>query len=108
MVKYSQGDHKPLYDLIIGHKTFHNLNCVLDFAEQAIMLDGITLPMRKIESVQDPKVVFSIYCETLETIITLEETNRTVQILDANYSKANLRNFLKNLLNYQKMKELSY
>ena len=61
MVKYLHGDHKPLYDLIIGHKTLHKLNCVLDFAEQAITLDGITLPMRKLESVQDPKVFFSIY-----------------------------------------------
>ena len=64
VVEYLQKDHKPLYDLIIGRKTLHNLNCVLDFAEQAITLDSITLPMHKIESVQDPKVVFSIYHET--------------------------------------------
>ena len=78
MVKYLQRDHKPLYDLIIGHETLHKLNCVLDFAEQAITLNGITLPMHKLELLQDPKVVFSIYPGTLEPIITQEETNHTV------------------------------
>ena len=47
--------------------------------------------MRKIESVQDPKVVFSIYHETLEPISTHEEANCTVQIIDANYFKADQR-----------------
>ena len=78
VVKYSQRDRKPLYDLIIGWETLHELNCVLDFAEQAILLDGITLPMRKLELVQDPKVFFSIYHETLEPVSTCEETNCTV------------------------------
>ena len=41
MVKYSQGDHKTLYNLIIGHETLHELNCVLDFAEKSVMLDGL-------------------------------------------------------------------
>ena len=78
MVEYSQRDRKPLYDLIIGRETLQELNCVLNFEEQAIKLDGITLPMRKLELVQDPKVVFSIYCETLETFSTCEETNLKV------------------------------
>ena len=78
VVKYLQRDSKPLYDLIIGLETLHELNCVLDFAEQSITLDGITLPMRKLESVQDPKVVFPIYHETLEPVSTREETNCTV------------------------------
>ena len=30
--EYSQRDHKPLYDLIIGHKTLHKLSFVLDFS----------------------------------------------------------------------------
>ena len=42
------------------------------------MLDGITLPMRKLESVQDLKVVCSIFCETLEPVSTREETKLTV------------------------------
>ena len=47
--------------------------------------------MCKLELVQDLKVVFSIYRETLEPVSTCEETNGTVRILDANYTKANLR-----------------
>ena len=72
------------------------------------MLNSITLPMHKLELVQDPKVVFSIYHEMLEPISTPEETNRTFHLLDANYSKANLRNFFEKCTQLSKMKELSY
>ena len=58
MAEYLQVDHKPLYDLIIDHKILHELSCVLYFSHQEITLNGITLPMGKIELVQDRKVVF--------------------------------------------------
>ncbi len=50
IVEYSLGDQAPLYDLIIGKQTMHNLGVVLDFQEKTIRIDKILLPMRNIAS----------------------------------------------------------
>jgi len=52
IVEYKAGTTAPLYDLIIGKQTLHNIRAVLDFKEKAIAIDSILLPMRNIVNLQ--------------------------------------------------------
>jgi hypothetical protein len=52
IVEYSPGDQAPMYDLIIGKQTMHNLGVKLDFQEKTITIDKILLPMRNIANLQ--------------------------------------------------------
>jgi hypothetical protein len=36
IVEYNPGDQAPMYDLIIGKQTLHNLGVILDFKEKTI------------------------------------------------------------------------
>ncbi len=42
----------PVYDLIIGKQTMHDLGVKLDFQEKTITIDKILLPMRNIVNLQ--------------------------------------------------------
>jgi hypothetical protein len=44
IVEYSPGDQAPMYDLIIGKQTMHNLGVKLDFQEKTITIVDILLP----------------------------------------------------------------
>jgi hypothetical protein len=46
--RYSLGDQAPMYDLIIGKQTMHDLGVKLDFQERTITIDKTLLPMRNI------------------------------------------------------------
>ena len=48
VVEYGPGESIPLYDLIVGKETMHELGVVLDFKEKTIQIDKILLPMRNI------------------------------------------------------------
>jgi hypothetical protein len=49
IVEYSSpGDQAPMYDLIIGKQTMHDLGVILDLQEKTIKIDKILLPMRNI------------------------------------------------------------
>jgi hypothetical protein len=48
IVEYSPGDQAPMYDLMIGKQTMHNVRVKLDFQEKTITIDEILLPMRNI------------------------------------------------------------
>jgi hypothetical protein len=51
IVEYSKGRPPPLYDLIIGKQTLHDIGAVLDFKERIITVDDILLlPMRNINN----------------------------------------------------------
>ncbi len=52
IVEYSPGDQAPMYDLIIGKQTMHDLGVKLDFQENTITIDKILLPMRNIVNLQ--------------------------------------------------------
>ncbi len=52
VVQYPQGGAPPLYDLIIGKQTLHDLGAVLDFKEKTITIDEILLLMRNINNLQ--------------------------------------------------------
>ncbi len=48
IVEYLVGAPSPVYDLIIGKQTLHDIGVVLDFKEKIITIDSILLPMRNI------------------------------------------------------------
>jgi len=52
IVEYKAGATAPLYDLIIGKQTLHEIGAVLDFKEKTITIDNILLPMRNIMNLQ--------------------------------------------------------
>ncbi len=52
IVEYKLGAPSPLYDLIIGKQTLHDVGVVLDFKEKTITIDSILLPMRNTVNLQ--------------------------------------------------------
>ena len=52
IVEYSPGKSAPMYVLIIGKETMHELGIILDFKEKTIQIDEILLPMRNIANLQ--------------------------------------------------------
>ncbi len=94
IVEYSPGDQAPMYDLIIGKQTMHNLGVKLDFQEKTIIIDKILLSMRNIANLQlKPRITSALRensCFSQEPISTRSKTKRMVDILDAKYDKADL------------------
>ncbi len=94
IVEYSPGDQAPMYDLIIGKQTMHDLGVKLDFQERTITIDEILLPMRNIDNLQlKPRITRALRentCFAKEPISTRSATRRMVKILDAKYEKADL------------------
>jgi hypothetical protein len=94
IVEYSPGDQAPIYDLIIGKHTMHNLGVKLDFQEKTITIDKILLPIRNFVNLQlKPRITRALRentCFTQEPISTCSTTKRMVKILDSKYEKADL------------------
>jgi hypothetical protein len=94
IVEYSPGDQAPMYDLIIGKQTMHDLGVKLDFQEKTITIDEILLPMRNIANLQlRPRITMALRentCFAQEPISTHSATKRMVKILDTKYEKADL------------------
>ena len=74
IVEYEAGATAPLYDLIVGKQTLHNIGAVLDFKEKTIIIDGILLPMRNIINLQlKPSVTRALKhntCQAQEPVST--------------------------------------
>ncbi len=51
-VEYDAGATAPLYDLIIGKQTLHDIGRVLDFREKTITINSILGPTRNIVNLQ--------------------------------------------------------
>ncbi len=94
IVEYSPEEQVPMYDLIIGKQTMHNLGVKLNFQEKTITIDKILLPMRNIVNLQlKPRITRALRentCFTQEPISTRNATKHVVDILDAKYEKADL------------------
>jgi hypothetical protein len=94
IVEYSLGDQVPMYDLIIGKQTMHDLGVKLDFQEKTITIDEIPLPIRNIANLQlKPRITRALRentCFAQEPISTRSNTKHMVEILDAKYDKADL------------------
>jgi hypothetical protein len=84
IVEYSPGDQAPMYDLIIGKQTMHNLGVKLVFQEKTITIDEVLLPMRNIVNLQlKPRITRALRkntCFALEPISTCSTTKRVVKI----------------------------
>jgi predicted aspartyl protease len=95
----SVGAPSPLYDLIIGKQTLHDIGAVLDFKEKTITIDSILLPMRNNVNLQlKPSVTKALQHNTVqaqEPVSTQKATKRVIEILDAKYDKANLLEIVK-------------
>ncbi len=94
IVQYSLGEQAPIYDLIIGKQTMHDLGVKLDFQEKTITIDEILLPMRNIANLQlKPRITRALRentCFAQEPICSHSATKRVGKILDAKYDKADL------------------
>jgi hypothetical protein len=94
IIEYSPGDQAPMYDLIIGKQTMHDLGVKLVFQEKTITIDKVLLPMRNIVNLQlKPRIIRVLRentCFAQEPISTRSATKRVVRILDAKYEKADL------------------
>ncbi len=94
IVEYCPGNQAPMYDLIIGKQTMHNLGVKLDFQEKTITIDKILLPMRNIANLQlkpgIPRALRENTCIAQEPISTRSKTKQMVEILDAKYEKGDL------------------
>ncbi len=100
IVEYVKGGPKPLYNLIIGKQTLHDIGVVLDFKEKTITIDDILLPMRNINNLQLKSSILRAFKlnanYTQEPESTRIATKRVVEILDAKYDKADLPSIVKN------------
>jgi len=96
IVEYEVGAQAPLYDLIIGKQTLHDIGAVLDFSfrEKTITIDSILLPMRNIVNLQvKPSVTRALKhnaFQAQEPISTQKAAKQVIGILDAKYDKADL------------------
>jgi hypothetical protein len=93
IVEYSEKT-PPMYDLILGKHSMHDLGVILDFKEKTITIDEILLPMRNIARLQlEPSVSRALRlntCLAQEPVSTRTATKHVVEILDAKYEKADL------------------
>jgi hypothetical protein len=94
IVEYSPGDQAPMYGLIIGKQTMHDLEVKLDFQEKTITIDKILLPMRNIANLQlRPRITRALRentCFAQDPISTCSATKHMVKIFGAKYEKADL------------------
>jgi hypothetical protein len=52
IIEYIPGDQAPMYDLIMGKQTMHDLGVKLNFQEKTITIDEILLTVRNIINLQ--------------------------------------------------------
>ncbi len=94
IVEYGPRDQVPMYDLIIGKQTMHDIGVKLDFQEKTITIDEILLSMRNIINLQlKPRITRALRentCFAQEPISTRSATKHMMKILDTKYEKADL------------------
>ena len=99
-MEYKPGLDKPMYDLIIGENTMHDLGVVLDFKESTIQIDEILLPMRDIANLQLKKSITRALRinsnHAQEPVSTCSAIKHVVEILDVKYNKADIPAIVRN------------
>jgi hypothetical protein len=94
IVEYDLGGQAPMFDLITGKQTLHNLGVLLDFNEKTIQIDKILLPMWNIANLQfNPSIARVLRlntCLTQKPISTHSSTKHVVEVLDAKCEKPDL------------------
>jgi hypothetical protein len=98
VVKYDK-DSKPQYDLILGTNTMKESGIILNFRYRMITIDEIILPMRNINNLQGSSILLALrhnHSLAMEPQSTQDTTQNATQILDAKYSKADLKSIVSN------------
>jgi hypothetical protein len=94
IVEYNSEEQSPLYDLVTGKQTFHNLGVLLDFKEKTHTNRQVFLPMKNIANLQLKPSITRVLrhntCLAQEPITTCSATKGVVEILDSKYEKADL------------------
>jgi hypothetical protein len=95
--KYSKGGQPPLYNLISGKQTLHDIGAMLDFKERTITIDDILLPMTNINYLQlKPSISRALKLNSSfaqEPDSPHNTTKRIVEILDAKMTKQTFQAF---------------
>ena len=65
VVEYEKEEMKPMFDLILGIQTMHELGIILDCKQKMITIDEITLPMRNINSLTKSKTRKALAAHTV-------------------------------------------
>jgi hypothetical protein len=99
IVEYPMEDPEPLYNLIIGKQTLHDIGAVLDFNEKTITIDDILLPMRNINNLQLKSRILRAFKlnanYSQEPESTRNATKHVVEIMEAKYDKADIPSIVK-------------
>ncbi len=102
IVEYPRERPSPLYNLIIGKQTLHDIGAVLDFKGRTIAIDEILPPMKNINNLHlKPSISRVLKLNSSfaqEPASTSNSTKRVVEILDAKYDKADLPSIVKKQL----------
>ncbi len=91
-------NNRPQYDLILGVKTMKRCGIILDFKDKMITVDGVKLPMQKIDHLQGSSTLRALKLNrslAMEPQSIQEATKRVTQILDTKYQKADLQSIVK-------------
>ena len=108
VVEYEKDEMKPVFDLILGIKSMHELGIILDCKNKMITIDEIALPMRNIHSLTKSKVKSALVANNLlsqEPKSTEEATQRVIKILDAKYEKADIQAIVRDNCTHLSSKE---
>jgi hypothetical protein len=82
IVEYGLGDQAPMYDLIIGKQTMHDLGVKLEFQEKTITIDKILLPMRNIVNLQlKPRITRALRENTCFAQVPISTHNATKRMV---------------------------
>ncbi len=94
VVEYPRVGAPPLYNLIIGKQTLHDIVAILHFNEKTITINEILLPMRNINNMQfkpsNSRTLKQHTCLAQEPVSTHNGTKCVIEILDAKYDAADL------------------
>jgi hypothetical protein len=100
IVEYEETLEKPAFNLIIGTKTIEAIGIILNFVDKVITIDSIVLPMQSIDELPTSNKralgFNNSLAKKMEPKSTELATQRTVEILDAKYEKANLPDIVQN------------
>ena len=82
------------YDMILGMDLMTSLGIVIDTKNQTIRWDDHEIPMKPYAELNDKETLVDIYTMTQETKVLREAEERHARILDADYSQANMDEFI--------------
>ena len=96
------------YDMIIGSDLLIELGIMLDFEQKQMTWDKVTIPMKVHSFLSDRNNAQSVYEEALLTAAVKSAEERHRVILDANYSKVDILQYVHSLehLNLKEQKQL--